>query len=79
MTLPLLLLLSGRSSFYAESGFGTPATPLRAAPLTSRSGYEAGSMDAGFTRDRQKRRAVHFYISPILHLDRIREIQHRKR
>ena len=33
------LLLSGLA-FYAESGSGTPAKPLRAAPLTSRSGYK---------------------------------------
>ena len=35
------LLLSGCSAFYAESDLGTPATPLCATPLTSRSGYEA--------------------------------------
>jgi hypothetical protein len=43
LTLPFLLLLSGCSNFYAESGPGTLAAPLYEAPLASRSSYEASA------------------------------------
>ena len=49
MTLPLLFLLFGRSTFCAESVFGTPAAPLRANPLTSRGNYEAAATAATAT------------------------------
>ena len=43
LTLPLLFVLSGRPTFYAERGHGTPATPSSAALLTSRGHYEAAT------------------------------------
>jgi hypothetical protein len=56
LTLPFLFLLSGRSTFCAEIGFGTPVTPIRANPLASRIGYEAAapasaSATSGINRD----------------------------
>jgi hypothetical protein len=43
LTLPLLLLLFGRSAFCAESGLVTFAVPFWAAKSVSRIGYEAAT------------------------------------
>jgi hypothetical protein len=48
LTLPFLLL-SGRATFCAESGRGTPVAPLHANPLASRVNYEAAATAATTT------------------------------
>ncbi len=46
LTLPLLFLLTGRSTICAEICPETPVTPLRANPLASRGNYEAAATAA---------------------------------
>jgi hypothetical protein len=43
LTLPLLLLLSGRTNFYIKKRLGTFAAPFRATKSACRNGYEAAA------------------------------------